>query len=177
MLIVCGDPLFLMLNNIAVTLLIGPNRYYDVDLKSINWAAGCSSAPQIPSIQKKSLSRSHCDFCNMTDNQLLYCQRFLLLPSHCSSGGRGGVALTSHQVLSATAASSVLHATPLADTNYVQGNQRRLDTLCAALMCLSFFLYNSFFIWFLLLDGIWLKFGSKLIGLAWGRIISSNMWF
>jgi hypothetical protein len=33
---VCGDPLFLMLNNIAVTLLIGPNRYYDVDLKSVN---------------------------------------------------------------------------------------------------------------------------------------------
>jgi len=34
--LICGDPLFLMLNNIAVTLLIGPNRYYDVDLKSIN---------------------------------------------------------------------------------------------------------------------------------------------
>lgn len=51
------------------------------------------------------------------------------------------------------------------------------STLSVLLWCASVFLYNSFFIWFLLLDGIWLKFGSKLIGLAWGRIISSNMWF
>jgi hypothetical protein len=76
----------------------------------------------------------------MTDNQLLYCQRFLLLPSHCSSGGRGGVALTSHQVLSATVASSVLHATPLADTNYVQGNQHD-STLSVLLIDVPQFLF------------------------------------
>jgi hypothetical protein len=92
--------------------------------------------------------------CNMTDNQLLYCQRFLLLPSHCSSGGRGGVALTSHQVLSATVASSVLHATPLADTNYVQGNQHD-STLCTADRCASVFVSSLSMI--SILDGIFIK--------------------
>jgi hypothetical protein len=110
----------------------------------------------------------------MTDNQLLYCQRFLLLPSHCSSGGRGGVALTSHQVLSATVASSVLHATPLADTNYVQGNQHD-STLCTADRCASVFVSSIYDFYILLMAFlknliIDIIIGSKInLGLAWGR--------